>query len=89
MGRPKGVGSYREPTQKLDPIVHALRKRRYELGLSADNVAERLSIALATMQSWESGKHIPALVWVHRWAKTLGYEVCLTSTTSQDKSSSA
>jgi hypothetical protein len=29
------------------------------------------------VQCWECGRNTPPLVWLHRWAKTLGCELCL------------
>jgi len=82
------ISQYRKPKRALDPVVHALRKRRYEINLSAEAVYERLNVALATVQCWECGRNTPPLVWLHRWAKTLGCTIaCLPESTSPDKGS--
>ena len=76
--RPKNVPSpYREPTRNLHPLVHALRKQRYALNLTAEQVADKLGIPVATIQCWESGRNMPSVFSVQIWADALNLKLTL------------
>lgn len=64
--------AYREPKRPVHPIAHALRKRRYDLGLSAEVVANQAGYSLKTLQDWECGAHVPKFRSLQDWANALG-----------------
>jgi len=71
---------YREPSRKLHPLVHQLRKRRYELGLGASDLAKRIGYELGTIQNWEMGNTKPTLYSLETWAEGLGMKLELKET---------
>lgn len=73
-GKPIG---YREPTRPLHPLVHHLRKRRYDLGLGAEAVAAKIGYDYSTVQGWEHGASKPTLRSLEVWAEGLGMKLQL------------
>ena len=69
---------YKEPAKRLHPLVYTLRKRRYEIGMGAAEVAERIGYELSTLQAWELGTGRPTLSSLEAWATGLGMKLELT-----------
>ena len=68
-GRPKG-------TKTVDPAPalafgEAVRKRRFELGLSQEELANAAQIERSHMGKIERGEHLPNLILILRLAKAL------------------
>jgi len=68
IGRPAAV-----PVR--DPIVAALRARRFEIGWSQALLARRLCVCRNAVSQWEAGTRNPSLAHLHRWAAVLGKQV--------------
>ena len=73
----KKVMPYREPARKLHPLVYALRKRRYDLGLSAAEVSRKIGYEIGTIQNWEMGSTKPTFYSLETWAEGLGMRLTL------------
>jgi transcriptional regulator with XRE-family HTH domain len=56
----------------LDPVVAALRERRYALGLTLEGLSDKLGYTANTIWGWENGRANPPLVRIHEWAQSLG-----------------
>lgn len=66
---------YRPPPKQLHPAVRALRRRRYELGLQAKEVAARTGYSLSVVRQWECGQTTPSLPALTDWAQALGMKI--------------
>jgi transcriptional regulator with XRE-family HTH domain len=62
-------------TRELDPLIAALRERRYAMGLPLRVIADRTCFNEQTMWHWETGRAIPSLPKLRRWADALGVEL--------------
>lgn len=71
-GRP---APYKEPPRPLSPIVYKLRKARYDKGICAYDLADRLGYALSTVQEWESGVKTPRPQALRDWAQVLKIDI--------------
>ena len=69
------AGEYTNPPRPLDPIIFALRKRRYDLNLSVAAVARIAKLSDKSLQKYENGHAMPLLQNLHRWAKALKMEL--------------
>ncbi len=73
----KGIaGEYREPIRDLDPLLHALRQRRYNLGLSIGALAEVMGYDQQTVAGWETGRR-PSFCSLMDWAAALECELTI------------
>lgn len=68
---------YREPKRPLDPVIYALRKRRYDLNLSGPALAERMGYAGQIVAGWECGSRKPNYRSLMDWCKALGVELTI------------
>jgi DNA-binding XRE family transcriptional regulator len=59
----------------IDPIAAHLRERRYELGLTRQEVAEAVGTSHAAISRLESGTHTPSLASLQRLAAVLDEEL--------------
>lgn len=76
MNRNKGRPiRYKEPKVRLHPLAHQLRKRRYDLGITAEEVAARIGCSLKTLQERERGDAFATVHSLMQWAKALGWEL--------------
>lgn len=75
MGR---AAKYREPGKELDPVVYALRKRRYEMGLSLPALGDLMDYDPNTIAGWECGLREPALKSLRLWCKALNMRMTAT-----------
>lgn len=74
----RGVPSpYKEPKEQLDPIVYQLRKRRYDMGMTADAVAELIGCTGKHLLNLERGMMLPNLRFLYAWAKTLEMRITI------------
>jgi transcriptional regulator with XRE-family HTH domain len=67
----------RKPTPYPDvPVALGdhLRKRRYELGLLEREVAAQLEVDVAAVHNWETGLTSPAIRYIPRVIRFLGYD---------------
>jgi transcriptional regulator with XRE-family HTH domain len=64
-------GEYREPVRPLNPLIFALRKRRYDLEISSERMAAKIGVSKATLRKWETGIHSPTLPLLLCWAEAL------------------
>jgi transcriptional regulator with XRE-family HTH domain len=71
------AGDYAEPVRKLCPLVHALRKKRYERGISQNKLAILMGYAPKSVKTWEAGLAQPRLDAFKNWAQTLDLEIKL------------
>jgi len=69
------AGEYTEPLRPLDPLIFALRKRRYDLNLSASAVGRIARISSKSIQKYENGHALPHLQTLRQWAKALKMEI--------------
>lgn len=58
-------------------LIKALRLRRFKLGLSKTDLAKRLKITTNTLYLWETGRYVPPVMQVLRWADALDLRVVL------------
>lgn len=79
------ANKYTEPLRPLDPIIHALRKRRYDLGLTQEAVAKRMGWEQRSLCSAEAGKVAPTFGFVFAWAQALGMKLKLEDGDKNDK----
>ena len=63
---------YREPSVELDPLVFELRKRRFDAGLSALGLADRMGYSADAIRRWESGVGFPTYRALLDWCQALG-----------------
>ena len=68
-GRPKGTKTF-DPAPAL-AFGEAVRKRRFELGLSQEELANAAQIERSHMGKIERGEHLPNLILILRLAKAL------------------
>ena len=68
-GRPKGTKTF-DPAPAL-AFGGAVRKRRFELGLSQEELANAAQIERSHMGKIERGEHLPNLILILRLAKAL------------------
>ncbi len=61
-----------EQVRKARPLVWGLKNRRKEMGLSQEEVAERLRVPAATLRSWEEHRTKPGNSTYRRWCRALG-----------------
>ena len=54
-----------------------LKKKRKELEMTQQQIADRLGVTSASISSWENGSRNPSYEMLGRWAGLLGYSVCL------------
>lgn len=66
---------YKEPRRRLHPLVYTLRKRRYELGMTSNEVADHIGYDIDTLQSWEFGGYLPSFRAMEVWAMGLGLKL--------------
>lgn len=59
------------------PIIEQLRRERRLREWSQDVVAAELDKGQNSVSRYESGRHIPLLTTLDKWASVLGYEVVL------------
>ena len=69
LGRPKGTKTF-DPASAL-AFGEAVRKRRFELGLSQEELANAAQIERSHMGKIERGEHLPNLILILRLAKAL------------------
>lgn len=60
---------------ELGRISEKVQKRRKELGLTQEDVAEQLEVSVQTIQFIENSRRIPSLPMLIRLAKVLKFEV--------------
>lgn len=58
--------------KELDPLIEALRARRYAMKIPLRVIADRTGFNEQTMWHWETGRAIPSLQKLRRWADALG-----------------
>lgn len=63
--------------RRVDPVMTELRARRLELGLTQDDLADRIGISAFTVGRGEQGKVSPTLRTLRDWAKALGMKLTL------------
>lgn len=68
-GRPKGTKTF-DPAPAL-AFGEAVREKRFELGLSQEELANAAQIERSHMGKIERGEHLPNLVLILRLAKAL------------------
>jgi transcriptional regulator with XRE-family HTH domain len=68
-GRPKGTKTF-DPATALT-FGETVRKRRFELGLSQEELANAAQIERSHMGKIERGEHLPNLILILRLAKAL------------------
>lgn len=61
--------------QPLHPIVRQLRRRRIDLGMSQKRVGEICGVTPSCVTDWESGRRLPNLLTVQKWANSLDMAV--------------
>ena len=71
------AGKYAEPIMPLDPIIYALRKRRYDLNVTQAQLAKRMGWDKRTVQTAESGRVAVSFAFVVAWAQSLGMSIKL------------
>ena len=69
---------YREPNKPLDLVIHALRKRRYDLGLTVPQLAERMNYEWKTIANWECGSREPGTKALRDWCRALNMTLTVT-----------
>lgn len=70
--RPGEAGEYTEPANKLDPVLHELRRLRYARGISQQVLADRMGCHKKTIGKMERGTVNPHFDLVLSWAEALG-----------------
>lgn len=68
---------YTEPTRKLDPVIYALRKARYDQNISQTLLARRIGVGIDTLKKYEQGVLSPSWSNIQAWAKALGRALTL------------
>jgi DNA-binding XRE family transcriptional regulator len=63
--------------RKSNPIAAHLRERRFELGLTQEQVADAAGTSHTAISRLESGTHMPQLTTLHRIAAVLDEELLL------------
>ena len=63
----------------LDTLGDHLRKRRLDLGLRQTDVAEQLKVDETTIANWELNRMAPALAFIPKIIRVLGYPPFRTS----------
>ncbi|HTU85946.1 MAG TPA: helix-turn-helix domain-containing protein [Solirubrobacteraceae bacterium] len=63
--------------RKTNPIAAHLRERRFELGLTQEQVAEAAGTSHTAISRLENGTHMPQLGTLRRIAAVLGEELLL------------
>lgn len=71
-GRP---APYKEPARPLPPVVYALRKARYDKGICAYDLADRIGYSLTALQEWECGVKKPRPQALKEWAQALKMDI--------------
>lgn len=80
-----GVTSgYREPTRSLHPVIFELRKRRFDIGLSALGLADKMGYAHGAIRRWERGEGFPTYRALMDWTEALGGKVRIDWETADD-----
>ncbi|MFM9695807.1 helix-turn-helix transcriptional regulator [Streptomyces europaeiscabiei] len=51
--------------------THKLKSARLNMGLTQAQLANKLDVTRETIYRWETGKEVPTLTNLSRWAKTL------------------
>jgi len=59
----------------VDQVMRALRARRFELGLSAQGLADRMGHDVKSIKNWESGRNFPRFRAMKDWCDALGVEL--------------
>lgn len=67
--------AYFEPRRKLDPLIYRLRKRRYDMGWSAEKLSQKMGYSKKTLQEWENGHATPSFPALQVWCQSLGGEL--------------
>lgn len=70
-------GVYREPKRQLDPVVYALRKRRYELQIPLNDLAKKIGYDRHNLACWECGIRTPSYRSLHDWCEALGAKLTI------------
>ena len=58
-------------------LIKLVKKRREELKVTQENLAELAGVGLRTLKLFESGKGNPTLLTLQKIADVLGLEICL------------
>ncbi len=61
----------------LKELIQALKKRREELGVTQEHLADLSGVGLRTLKSLESGKSNPTFETLSKLARVLGMELKL------------
>ena len=69
------ASDYTEPLRPLHPLIHTLRKRRYELNISQRVLATKLGFSMKALKAWEAGNAEPRIMALYDWAQALGMAV--------------
>ncbi|GHO48666.1 helix-turn-helix domain-containing protein [Ktedonospora formicarum] len=76
---------YGMPITALPPSAMLLRRERRNLGLTQEQLAERIGVSTSTVSRWEAGHHMPAPMYIirlchlfHKSAEDLGLAETLT-----------
>ena len=64
---------------RVDPLIIALRQRRYDLKLSQAALAKRMGYSKRYLLDLEQGRASPRLTFITDWAQALGMQVKLES----------
>lgn len=75
------ANKYKEPIRPLDPVTYALRKRRYEIGMTQARVAKVMGWDKRSLCAAEAGKIAPTFGFVSAWAQALGMRLELREAT--------
>ena len=68
---------YIDPSRRLDPIIHELRKARIESGVSQRIMATKIGVGLDTYKKWEQGVIFPTYFNLTVWAQVLNRKIVL------------
>lgn len=71
------ANSFREPPRPLSPAVYALRKARYDRGITASDLADRIGYSVSILQEWETGVKTPRAQSLRDWAQGLNIDIGL------------
>ncbi|WP_082960414.1 MULTISPECIES: helix-turn-helix domain-containing protein [unclassified Mycobacterium] len=63
------------PPAALPRLGATLRRLRKDAGLNQHAMAKRLDTTQTGVSSWETGRHMPTLVVLHRYAEIFGLTV--------------